>query len=148
MNTNEKLQPITIDSIKNKIYEIRGQRVMLDSDLATLYQVETKRLKESVKRNIERFPIDAMFQLTETEFTNLRSNFATSNKRGGNRYLPFAFTELGVSMLSSILSSKIAIQVNLQIMRTFIFLKQYYTTANKSESKLKRPIIPIISEHK
>lgn len=96
MGKETSLQPLTVDTIKTKIYEIRGQRVMLDKDLADLYQVETKRLKESVKRNIDRFPEDAMFQLTESEYISLRSQFATSNQRGGNRYLPFAFTELGV----------------------------------------------------
>lgn len=96
MGKETSLQPLTVDTIKTKIYEIRGQRVMLDKDLADLYQIETKRLKESEKRNIDRFPEDAMFQLTESEYISLRSQIATSNQRGGNRYLPFAFTELGV----------------------------------------------------
>ena len=87
--------------IENKIVEIRGVKVMLDFDLAELYEVETKRLKESVKRNMKRFPKDFMFELTKTEFENLRTQFATS-KRGGTRYLPFAFTEQGVAMLASI----------------------------------------------
>lgn len=92
-----------IQIIQNKIYEIRGQRVMLDFDLAALYQVETKRLKEAVRRNIERFEGDEfMFELTEREYADLRSQFASSSW-GGRRYLPFAFTELGVAMLSSVL---------------------------------------------
>ena len=108
MKELQPVQPISIDNIKTKIYEFRGQKVMLDFDLALLYQVETKRLKEAVKRNIDRFPEDAMFVLTEDEFLSLRSQIATSNKRGGTRYMPFAFTELGISMLSSVLSSSIA----------------------------------------
>ena len=92
-----------IQTIQNKIYEIRGQRVMLDFDLAALYQVETKRLKEAVRRNIERFEGDEfMFELTEREYTDLRPQFASSSW-GGRRYLPFAFTELGVAILSSVL---------------------------------------------
>ena len=86
MNELQPVTPISVDNIKSKIHEIRGQKVMLDFDLALLYQVETKRLKEAVKRNIERFPNDAMFVLTEAEFATLRSQIATSNKRGGTRY--------------------------------------------------------------
>jgi len=94
---------LEIQTIQNKIYEIRGQRVMLDFDLAALYQVETKRLKEAVRRNIERFEGDEfMFELTEREYTDLRPQFASSSW-GGRRYLPFAFTELGVAILSSVL---------------------------------------------
>lgn len=89
--------------INNKIYVIRYQKVMLDFDLALLYQIETKRLKEAVRRNIERFPEDFMFELTKEEFDNLRSQFATSSY-GGTRYMPFAFTEQGVAMLSSVLN--------------------------------------------
>lgn len=95
----------TLVQIDNKIYEIRGQRVMLDFDLAELYDVETKRLKENVRRNIERFPEDFMFELTKEEAEFSRSQFATSNERGGVRYYPFAFTENGVAMLSSVLRS-------------------------------------------
>ncbi len=98
--------------IENLIYVIRGQQVMLDSDLARLYGVETKRLKEQVKRNINRFPTDFMFELTKDETLSLRSQFATSNQdggRGGNRYMPFVFTENGVAMLSSVLKSETAI---------------------------------------
>jgi hypothetical protein len=114
--------------IKNKIYEIRGQRVMLDFDLAELYGTETKRLKEAVRRNIERFEgNDFMFQLTKEEIEILsRTQFATLNKtRGYNiKYPPFAFTELGVSMLSSVLNSKIAIEINRGIMRIFVTIRQ------------------------
>jgi hypothetical protein len=100
------------------IYEFRGHKVMLDFDLAALYGVETKRLKEQVRRNISRFPEDFMFQLNSGEFESLRSQIATS-KRGGTRYLPMVFTEQGVAMLSSILNSEKAIQVNIEIMRAF-----------------------------
>jgi hypothetical protein len=109
--------------IQNKIFEIRGYRVMLDFDLAELYQVETKRLKEAVKRNIRRFPTDFMFELSKDEFEILRSQFATS-KRGGTRYMPYAFTEQGVAMLSSVLKSQTAIDVNISIMRTFVLMRQ------------------------
>lgn len=110
------------DIIQNKIHIVRGTRVMLDYDLAELYQVETKRLKEAVRRNIARFEgDDFMFELTDTEYNSLkislRSQIATSNSRGGRRYLPFAFTEQGVSMLSSILHSETAIQINRNIIR-------------------------------
>ena len=110
--------------IRSKIYEIRGQKVMLDFDLAEMYGTETKVLKQSVKRNIRRFPVDFMFKLTKEEFGTLRSQFVTSNKRGGIRYLPFAFTESGVAMLSSILNSEIAIEININIMRAFIAVRQ------------------------
>lgn len=122
MQYNENLQPIGIEDIKTKIYEIRGQKVMLDRDLAELYHVETKRLNEQVKRNLMRFPSDFMFQLSEMEFKNLKSQIATS-RWGGVRKLPNAFTELGIAMLSSVLSSEVAIQVNINIMRVFVVLK-------------------------
>lgn len=102
--------------IESKILIIRGKKVMLDRDLAVLYSVETKMLKRAVKRNIERFPEDFMFQLIKEEFDNLRCHFGTSSW-GGQRYLPYAFTENGVAMLSSILNSERAIIVNIQIMR-------------------------------
>lgn len=114
--------------IENLIYVIRGQQVMLDSDLARLYGVETKRLKEQVKRNINRFPSDFMFELTKNEALSLRSQFATSNNdgvRGGNRYSPFAFTENGVAMLSSVLKSDTAIEVNIRIMRAFTAMRSF-----------------------
>lgn len=111
--------------ISNKIYFIRNQKVMLDRDLALLYGIETKRLKEQVKRNISRFPEDFMFELTKEEFENWRSQFATSNSdKMGLRYLPMAFTEHGVLMLSSVLKSDKAIQTNIQIMRIFSKVRQ------------------------
>lgn len=109
----------------NKIYFLRNQKVMLDRDLATLYGIETKRLKEQVKRNLSRFPEDFMFELTKEEFENWRSQFATSNSdKMGLRYAPFVFTEHGVLMLSSVLNSEKAIQTNIQIMRIFTKIRQ------------------------
>lgn len=135
-------QPTIInkENIQNKIYTIRGLQIMLDKDLAELYQVESKRLNEQVKRNIERFPSNFMFQLTQNEYDNLRSQFATSslddslrsqiatleNNRGKHtKYLPYVFTEQGVAMLSAILRSKIAIDVSIQIIDTFVQMKKF-----------------------
>ena len=123
--------------IQNKIYEIRGKKVMLDVDLAEMYEVETKRLKEAVKRNIQRFPPDFMFILTQKEFQGLRSQIATS-KRGGSRYLPSAFTEQGVAMLSSILNSEKAIAVNIGIIRTFVLIRQSIINYKELNDKLKK----------
>ncbi|MCZ8230027.1 ORF6N domain-containing protein [Flavobacterium sp.] len=111
------------ETIANKTCFIRNQKVMLDRDLSELYSIETKRLNEQVKRNIARFPEDFMFQLTELEFQNLKSQIATSSW-GGTRKLPYAFTEHGVLMLSSVLKSDKAIQVNIQIMRIFAKVRQ------------------------
>ena len=110
------------ESILSKIYFIRGKKVMLDRDLAFLYGVETKNLKRQVRRNELRFPEDFMFELTKEVFDNLRSQIVTSSY-GGTRYMPFAFTEQGVAMLSSVLNSKKAIEVNIAIMRTFVVLR-------------------------
>jgi phage regulator Rha-like protein len=111
--------------IINKIYFIRGLKVMIDRDLAEMYGVETKRLKEAVKRNMQRFPEDFMFEMTAEELSNWRSQIATSNSdRMGLRYPPFCFTEQGVAMLSGILNSEIAIQVNIQIIRIFSKMKE------------------------
>ena len=111
--------------IEKKILFVRGQKVMLDSDLAVLYGVETKVLIQAVKRNINRFPDDFMFQLTKEEFESLRSQFVTSKEaRGGRRYMPYVFTEHGVAMLSSVLNSDRAIEVNIAIMRAFVKLRE------------------------
>ena len=118
------------ENIARSICVIRDQKVMLDSDLAELYGIETKRLNEQVKRNPERFPEDFMFQLTLEEWTNLRSHFATSSW-GGRRNPPYVFTEQGVAMLSSILTSSIAVQVNISIMRVFVRIRQW--AANYAE---------------
>lgn len=112
-------------TIQNLIYEIRGQKIMLDSDLAKLYGVETSRLNEVVKRNIKRFPSNFRFQLTKEEYETLTSQIAISKKQGGRRYLPYAFTEQGVAMLSSVLNSEQAIQINIQIMNTFVQVRNY-----------------------
>ena len=114
-------------NILNRIYVIRDQKVMLDEDLAEMYKVETKQLKRQVKRNIERFPKDFMFELTKKEFENLRSQIGTSSW-GGTRYMPMAFTEQGVAMLSSVLNSKTAIEVNIRIIRVFTRLREYALT--------------------
>ena len=125
-----------ITVIQNKIYESRGLRVMLDFDLAALYQVETKRLKEAVRRNIERFEGDEfMFELTEKEYADLRSQIATSSW-GGRRYQPFAFTELGVAMLSSVLRSNTAILVNRAIMKAFVAMRNYIATTTTLTAEL------------
>jgi len=116
---------VQTEQIERLILLIRGYKVMLDADLAALYGVTTKRLNEQVRRNIARFPNDFMFQLTREEVESLRSQFATSNKgRGGRRYAPLAFTEQGIAMLSSVLNSRRAIQVNIEIMRAFVRLRQ------------------------
>ena len=119
---------ITQEAIINKIYSIRGQKVMLDRDLAELYQVETKQLKRQVRRNIERFPEDFMFVLTKEENESLRSQFGTLNRGEHSKYPPMAFTEQGVSMLSSVLNSDVAIKVNIQIIRTFTKMREMLLT--------------------
>lgn len=118
---------IPAETIAAKILIVRGKRVILDRDLAVLYEVKTKRLNEQVARNRKRFPEDFMFQLTEEETDFLRSHFATSN-RGGRRYLPYVFTQEGVAMLSSVLNSERAIMVNIQIMRAFTQLRRMLLT--------------------
>ena len=110
--------------ILNKIYLLRGFKIILDSDLAELYQVETKQLKRQVKRNIERFPSDFMIELTKDEYDSLRSQFGTLKRGEHSKFLPYAFTEHGVLMLSSVLNSPKAIQVNIQIMRIFTRIRQ------------------------
>ncbi|MCZ4224430.1 ORF6N domain-containing protein [Pedobacter rhodius] len=126
MTAKQTLSIIPENILVNKIYEIRGHKVMLDSDLAELYGVETKVLNQSIRRNPGRFPEDFMFQLTDSEWESLRSQFVTSKiGRGGRTYLPNVFTEHGVLMLSSVLNSQQAIQVNIQIVRIFTRLRQW-----------------------
>ena len=126
--------------IQKKIYEIRGQKVMLDFDLALLYEVETRVLKQAVRRNIDRFPDDFMFELTNDEFNTLKTSMTSqivipcSISTG---YTPFAFTEQGVAMLSGVLKSKKAIEVNISIMRAFVFIRQYALTHKDLTEKLK-----------
>ena len=123
------------ETIEQKILMIRGHKVMLDRDMARLYGVPTKVLIQAVKRNTSRFPDDFMFQLNEVEFHNLRSQIVTS-KWGGRRYLPYAFTEQGVAMLSSVLHSERAIQVNIVIMRAFVKLRRILSTHKELARKL------------
>jgi hypothetical protein len=130
---------IPIEVIEKKIILIRGHKVLLDSDLASLYDVETFNLNKAVKRNIDRFPEDFMFQLTREEAESLRFQFGISKKegRGGRRYLPYAFTEQGVAMLSSLLNSDRAVQVNIEIMRAFVQLRQMLSSNVELSRKLK-----------
>jgi len=124
----KELQVLAVEqTILNRIYIVRGQKVMIDEDLAEMYKVETKRLNEQVKRNLNRFPKDFMFMLTPKEYENLKSQNATSSW-GGRRKLPGAFTEQGVAMLSSILNSDVAIEVNIRIIRVFTKLREYSLT--------------------
>ena len=148
-----------IKSIQNRIYEIRGERVMLDRDLAALYETETKSLNLTVKRNLKRFPVDFMFQLTKEEYESLRFQIetsetgnslrfqnATSKGRGGTRYLPYAFTEQGVAMLSGVLNSEKAINMNIAIMRTFIEIRRLSLRQMDLRSQLKQ-IMDRLGEH-
>ncbi len=131
---------IIIESVQKKIYLIRRQKVMLDSDLAELYGVTAKRLNEQVKRNLKRFPIDFMFQLNEDEYRSSRSQIATlKHGRGRHRkYLPYAFTEQGISMLSSVLNSEQAIRVNITIMRTFVNIRKAMLTHKAFANKMRQ----------
>ena len=121
--------------VQNLIYEIRGQKVMLDFDLARLYQVETKALNQAVKRNAERFPSDFMFRLTAEEVLNMRSQIVTASKRNTSAP-PFAFTEQGVAMLASVLKSPIAVTASISIMRAFVQVRQYLLTSASMSAEL------------
>jgi hypothetical protein len=134
VTSNVALQP---ELIERRIFLIRGQKVMLDSHLAELYGVSTKRFNEQVRRNLNRFPPDFMFRLSRAEFEALRSQFATSKTgRGGRRHRPFAFTEQGVAMLSSVLRSERAVQVNIAIMRAFVKLREMLASHAELARKL------------
>ena len=142
-----------LQTIQNRIYEIRGQRVMLDFDLAELYQVETKRLKEQVKRNIERFPSDFMFQLSKSEWNELVANCDQLPETIKHSYIiPLAFTEQGVSMLSAVLRSTVAIQASISIMRAFVAMRQLAMTSieirqlAQENSEIKRLLDEFIEE--
>jgi len=128
-----------LQHIQTKIYELRGQKVLLDFDLAELYETETKRLKEAVRRNITRFPPDFMFEISREEYHSLRTqNASLENGRGKySKFNPFAFTEQGVAMLSSVLGSPQAIEINIQIVRTFVFIRQYALTHKELTDQLK-----------
>ena len=126
MENDTELISLETNDIKRRIFTIRGKQVMLDSDLAELYQVETKNLNKASNRNVERFPEDFRFKLTKEEFENLRFQTGTSSESyGGRRYMPYVYTEQGISMLASVLRSKIAIQVSINIMRTFIEMRHF-----------------------
>jgi len=138
---------VSVQFVERRIYLIRGNKVMIDVDLAELYGVSTRRLNEQVRRNQKRFPPDFMFQLTKAETENLRSQFATSNsKHGGRRSLPYVFTEHGVAMLSSVLNSERAIEVNITIIRAFIGLRQLLDSNEELNRKFDA-VIRKISTH-
>jgi hypothetical protein len=145
------LEVIAAPAIEKRIFAVRGRQVMLDEDLANLYGVETKRLVEQVKRNLERFPADFMFQLNKEEDAALRSQIATSKHgRGGRRYAPYVFTEQGVAMLSSVLRSKQAIAVNIEIMRTFVELRRVavsYAALQERLDDLEREMSGRLDQH-
>jgi phage regulator Rha-like protein len=138
------VEVLMMKQIQNMIYDIRGRQVMLDTDLAKIYQVETRVMNQAVKRNIDRFPPEFMFQLTKDEYESLRSQIETSNLKsqivtsswGGRRKLPLAFTEHGVIMLSSILSSKIATQINLAVVKTFIEMRHYALSKSETNKQI------------
>jgi len=131
--------PVPVEAVARRIYAVRGQRVMLDSDLADLYEVTTKALNQAVKRNAARFPADFMFRLLAKEQGALRSQIVTSNDgRGGRRYAPYAFTELGVAMLSSVLNSERAVQMNIIIMRAFVKLRELLATNRAMTRKIQQ----------
>lgn len=132
----KQIDLIPLEKITSKIYFIRNEKVLFDQDLAAMYNVETKKLIQAVKRNINRFPKDFMFQLNKNEFTHLRSQIVTSSW-GGRRYPPYAFTEQGVAMLSSVLNSERAIKVNIAIMRAFVKMREYLQSNEKLARKLK-----------
>ena len=135
--------------IQNKIYEVRGERIMLDFDIAELYEVKTKRLKEAVRRNRKKFPADFMFELTREEWQNLRTQIASSSW-GGLRYMPFAFTEHGVTMIASILNSQKAIDMNIAVVRAFISLRKLtkqHTELSEQLQLLRKEVHDRLGEH-
>ena len=141
MKDENTLIHIDETGITNLIYTIRGKQVMIDSDLASLYQVTTKRLNEQVSRNKNRFPAEFMFRLTKEEYENLRSQFVTSseeNTHGGRRYMPYAFTEQGIAMLSAVLKSDIAVDVSIKIMDTFVRMRNFFISNEDMFSRLDR----------
>ena len=141
MKDENTLIPIEETNITDMIYTIRGKQVMLDSNLASLYQVTTKRLNEQVSRNKNRFPAEFMFRLTKEEYENLRSQFATSSEdyaHGGRRYMPYAFTEQGIAMLSAVLKSDIAVEVSIRIMNSFVEMRKFLFSNQQLFSRLDR----------
>ncbi len=128
---------IPIESITSKIFLIRNEKVLLDKDIAELYGVKTRILNQAVKRNITRFPPDFMFQITADEYRSLRSQFVTLKRGEHSKYLPYAFTEQGVAMLSSVLNSQRAVQVNIAIMRAFVMMRKFFQSSDLLARKLK-----------
>ena len=126
----------TVERIDRYIHSVRGQKVMLDTDLARLYGVEVKRLNEQVRRNADRFPLEFMFRLTPEEFARLRSQFATSKGRGGRRYLPQAFTEHGAVMLATVLNSPTAVAMSIQVVKAFVLMRRMVGVASHLTRKL------------
>ena len=129
---------VPVEVIAGKIFLIRGQKIMLDRDLAELYSVEVKHLKRQVRRNIDRFPDDFMFEISKDEYKNLRRHFGTLKRGEHSKYLPYAFTEHGILMLSSVLNSKRAIAVNIQIMRTFAQMRQMMLSYKDLKEKIEK----------
>jgi hypothetical protein len=138
---------VKVEDITNKIYTLRDVHVMLDEDLARLYEVETRALNQAVKRNKDRFPDEFMFQLTEEEYKNLRSQIVISNW-GGRRYLPYAFTEQGVAMLSAVLKSKTAVEVSIQIMKAFVAMRKFILNNAKIFARLEKAEYKLIEHDK
>jgi len=140
MADNSNVVVSDVVDIRNMIYTFRGKQVMVDSDLAALYKVETKVFNQAVKRNLNRFPESFRFQLNEDEFKNLRSQFATSssNKHGGRRYLPYVFTEQSIAMLSAVLKSDIAVEVSVKIMNSFVEMRQFLLSNQELFARLDR----------
>ncbi len=134
MNTDDEVLPL--ETITHRIVMLRGQKVLLDEDLAALYGVPTGRFNEQVKRNLRRFPVDFMFQVTDEEFVALRSHFAISNKRGGRRYMPYAFTEHGAIMAAMILNSPRATEISVYVVRAFIQLRQLLASHQELAKRL------------
>ena len=138
-NKIENLTTLSVNDIEKLIVTVRGVQVLIDRDLAFLYQVEVKQMNRQVKRNIERFPEDFMFQLTKEEFNGLKCHFGTSNERGGDRRaLPYAFTQQGVGMLSGLLRSQVAIDTNIKIMRAFVGMQRYVAACVEIFQRLDR----------
>jgi len=135
-NEDKPVDIVPVERITQTIILVRGEKVILDADLAALYGVETRVLVQAIRRNIERFPADFMFQLTSEEFAHLRSQFVISSVWGGRRYPPYAFTEQGVAMLSSVLRSDRAVRVNIEIMRAFVQLRRMLATHAELAHKL------------
>ena len=151
---NEELNVVKceIENIKNLIYTIRGKQVMLDSDVAMLYHYETKKINQTVKRNIQRFPEKFCFQLNEDEVENLRSQFVTSSLEkenyGGRRYLPYVFTEQGIAMLSGLLRNEIAIQVSINIMDAFVEMRKFLVTNGQIFERLSNVECKLLNQDK